>query len=203
MTSRVDVLDLGTGSGNLELKFARKVNSIVGVDYNSEALDFLKGRLKVMKIKNVKLIQADLRRLSVYALSKRKFDLIIMVDVIEHLKKSDAKMLVKTMKRLLKPKGKICIITPNYRSFWVIIERLFDKFGLVPHLDGQQHLAKYDSVSLPHLFAAYGFGCDSIRSFNFVSWLFPNKTVSEILSKIELASKMKFGNLLWGVFSIN
>lgn len=198
-----DILDLGTGSGNLELIYGDKVKSIVGVDYNPEALGFLKSELEARKIKNVKLVKADLRTLRLSDLGNKKFDLIIMVDVLEHLKLNYALRLVGLMKKLLRSNGKVCIVTPNYKSPWVIIEKIFDKFGLVPHLDGEQHLAKYDSVSLPQLFAVYGFKCISIRSFNFISWLFPNQKVSETLAKFELASKINFGNLLWGIFSIN
>src|SRR5260221_5594765 len=54
------LLDLGTGSGNLELKFANRLNKIVGVDYNDEALSFLSKELKRRKIKNVKLIYHDI-----------------------------------------------------------------------------------------------------------------------------------------------
>ena len=175
----------------------------MGVDYNPEALGFLKSELEAREIKNVRLVKADLRTLRFSDLGNKKFDLIIAVDVIEHLKLSYASRLVGLMKKLLRPNGKVCIVTPNYKSPWVIIEKIFGKFGLVPHLDGEQHLAKYDSVSLPLLFAVHGFKCISIRSFNFVSWLFPTRGMSEALAKIELRSKINFGNLLWGVFSIN
>ena len=40
------VLDLGAGSGNLELKFAHLVKKITAIDYNDEAVSFLKNKLK-------------------------------------------------------------------------------------------------------------------------------------------------------------
>ena len=39
---KMDVLDLGTGSGNFELLYSRSVKHIYGIDYNDEALLFLK-----------------------------------------------------------------------------------------------------------------------------------------------------------------
>jgi len=40
------VLDLGTGSGNFELAYAKKLKKIVGVDYNDKLLAFLKNKLR-------------------------------------------------------------------------------------------------------------------------------------------------------------
>jgi len=76
------ILDIGPGSGNFEFMFAKKVKEIVAIDYNDEAVDFLKRKIKEKKIKNVKVQVGDVRKLGKV---QRKFDIIIMVDVIEHL----------------------------------------------------------------------------------------------------------------------
>jgi len=40
------VLDLGTGSGNFEMLFSSLFKTIIGVDYNNEALSFFKISIK-------------------------------------------------------------------------------------------------------------------------------------------------------------
>lgn len=199
---KMRVLDLGTGSGNFELEFANKTRSIVGVDYNDEAISFLRKKINLLGIKNVKLIKSDIRKLKEIKISG-KFDLVILVDVIEHIRSTEAGQLVKQITEYLNPNGKVCVITPNYNSPWLAIEPIFDFFKLVPHLKGEQHLAKYDPDSLRKLFEKNKYTVVEINSFNLFSWLIPNELLAKKFSRIELKSGMKFGSLVWGVFNFS
>jgi 2-polyprenyl-3-methyl-5-hydroxy-6-metoxy-1,4-benzoquinol methylase len=194
------ILDLGTGSGNLELEFATLVKEIVGVDYNDEALVFLKARLSEEKIANVKLRQADIRKIDRQKLLG-KFDVVVMVDVIEHISKRDGEKLVRQLYRLIKPGGSACIITPNYKPTWIALETLLDKVSAVPKLTGEQHLAKYDPASLRAMFEVTGFKTDRLTTFNTVSWLVPGQSLSTAVCKAELAAAFGWGNLVLGVFT--
>lgn len=193
------ILDLGTGSGNLELEFADRVKEIVGVDYNDQALDFLQARLVEQKIDNVKLRQADIRTI-VRQKGLGKFDVAVMVDVIEHVSKPDGKKLVGNLIKHLKPGGSACIITPNYKPSWMMLETLLDKVSAVPKLAGEQHLAKYDPASLRAMFEAAGFETGKLTTFNTVSWLVPGQSLSAAVCKAELATGFGWGNLVVGVF---
>src|SRR5260221_1636863 len=190
------LLDLGTGSGNLELTFSSKLNKIVGVDYNDEALKFLKSQLTKRKIKNVKLVQADI--LNPSKLSKLgKFDMVIMVDVIEHLEAKKGTELIKSFKKLLNKNGKVVIITPNYSSLWPLIESFMDRFTPgIPHLDGVQHVTKFNEENLRKIFKKNG-GYKMVKSstFNSFAYLIPGKKISECLTKLELDLALPFGNL--------
>lgn len=193
------VLDLGPGSGNFELQFARKLNKITGVDYNDKALAFLKKKLKTNKISNVKLINSDIRDISEKTISG-KFDLIISVDVIEHVKLSEGDILIKKLKKFLKPNGYICLITPNYKSTWPIIEKIFDLFHLSPHMDNEQHVAKFNKENINKLITKNGYNLIYIKSFNFFFFLPVNKYISSKICGLELQSKITFGNLLVTLF---
>lgn len=195
LTGARSVLDLGTGSGNFELIFAKKLDYITGVDYNNEAINFLRSKLRRKKIRNVKLICEN-----VLTLSKRKipekFDLIISVDVIEHLKKKDAKIFIKSLKKFLNSLGTVCIVTPNYKSPWVIIEKVLDRFTSIPNMENEQHLTKFDKESLERLFKMNGYETTFSKSFNLVSFLPPGKKFASFLCKLELFFGITFGNLL-------
>ncbi len=199
LTKAKTVLDLGTGSGNFELKFAKKLDKIVGVDYNDEAIAFLKTKLHENKINNVKLIVNDLKEIEKIG-HLPKFDLILMVDVIEHLRITDAEGLVLKLKGLLKSGGEICIITPNYKSPWLLIENILDVFTILPHFEGEQHLAKYYKQNLENLFAKAGFKPVFFSSFNLFSFVFFNKPIAGLLSRLEIALKLPFGNLIVYLF---
>lgn len=192
------VLNLGPGSGNLELSFAKKVKEIIAVDYHNEALIFLNSKLKENKITNTKLINDDIR--SIEVADYGKFDIIFMIDVIEHIKIKDALKLVRKFKQMTKKGGSVCIITPNYNSPWIFIEKMLDRLTIVPHFDGEQHLAKYHPKSLRLLFERNGFKTENISTFNLFSYIFPLNFLSSLLCKIEITSGFKYGNLVVGTF---
>lgn len=193
------VLDLGPGSGNFELSFAKKVKHITAVDYHKEALNFLKQKTKNEGITNITTIHCDIRSLGSLK-SLKKFDVILMIDVIEHIQQSEADKLIRVFKKLLTKNGKIGIITPNYHSLWFYIEKFLDLFTIVPHFDGAQHLAQYYPKNLEMLFKKNGFKTVAIKSFNTFSFFVPSKMLASLLCKLELLSSITFGNLLFGIF---
>lgn len=199
LNEKVCLLDLGVGSGNFELLFAGKLKSITGVDYHKEALDFLDSKLKEAHIKNVRLIHSDIRQLQ-NVNDIGMYDVVIMVDVIEHIRTKESAELVKLLKTIVNPGGVVCIITPNYRSLWLYIEKVLDRFTIVPHFAGQQHLAQFSSTNLAELFNSGGFTTKTITTFNLFSFIFPFRAISRLLCKFELKSRFGFGNLLLGIF---
>jgi len=37
----------------------------------------------------------------------------------------------------------LLIVTPNYKSIWIIVEKVLDRFSLTPNMGNHQHLSKY------------------------------------------------------------
>lgn len=199
-SKNMNVLDLGTGSGNFEIIFNKRVRKIVGVDYNNEALLFLNSYLTRHNIKNVNLLQADIRKLT-RSKNLPKFDLITIIDVIEHLDDSDSNKVVRSLRKLLRKGGKVCVITPNYRSLWVVIEWVLDKTNIVPKFAEAQHLSHHYRENLEKVFKNSGFNVDKIGSFNLFSFMIPNNKISRLFCSAELNFPLMFGNLIAGVFS--
>lgn len=193
------ILDLGCGSGNFELFFSNQVKEIVALDYNDQALEFLNSELKKRQIQNVKLINSDIKEIN--RIKTDKFDLILIIDVIEHLPAKTVQNLIRYLPKLLKPKGKLVVITPNYKSPWVFIEMILDKISIVPTLGHKQHMVKYYPKNLRELFLRNHYRINEIRSFNLISFIFIWSTLSTILCQFEIGSRMSFGNLLIGVFA--
>lgn len=195
LTQETRILDLGCGSGNFELRLAQAVKSILAVDYYDECLKFLKKELKKRKIANVSLLKADIRKLE-KADIKGKFDLIIMVDVIEHLKAKEAKKLMEKLKIFLADKGQICFITPNYQSLWRFAEILLDYLSLLPKMGRVQHLTKYDPQNLRQIFSQVGYRLKLLRTFNLLSFIFPNQKLASLICKLEITKNFSFGNMI-------
>ncbi len=195
------MLDLGTGSGNFELLFAHQLKKIVGVDYNDEALIFLESELTKNQIQNVQLVNQNI--LEIDKLERLgAFDMIILIDVIEHLDSKTSNKLVLSLKKLLNPHGKVVIITPNYGGIWPAIEKTVDRFTNIPHLEDIQHINKMNPSALQANFQAHNFKTINISTFNTLSFLFPGKFLSSFVCDLELKLSLPFGSLIMGVFEV-
>jgi len=200
LNKKMFVLDLGTGSGNFEMAFSKKVKKIFGVDYNDQALIFLQNYILENNLGNITLIQSDIRRL--YKIKNLpKFDLIVLIDVIEHLKIKDVRKLVRDMKNLLRINGKVLIITPNYGGLWIIIEYLLDLTGLVPKFRGKQHLTQINKSKLLSVFKTYGFSPRKFFTFNLFSFIFPVRKLSRFFCIVESKIPFPIGNLIAATFT--
>lgn len=114
------VLDVGCFNGFvLDKIMDRKLNlSLYGVDASLECVKFCKS-------KGHNVLQADLEKTLPY--DDGHFDVIIGLEVIEHL--ADTDFFIKELKRILKDNGKIILTTPNALS---LPRRVMTLFGINP-----------------------------------------------------------------------
>jgi hypothetical protein len=49
---------------------------------------------------------------------------------------------------VLCPGGRLLITTPNYRSFWPIMEWAVDRLNMAPKMAGEQHISRFHPSSL-------------------------------------------------------
>lgn len=104
------VLDVGCGTGQL-VKFLNNNGLIAyGCDNSQHAISMASSKL-VKKGSATKL-----------PFNSKAFDLITLISVIEHLKAKDAEKFLKEAKRVLKMKGYLIIVTPNYATPLRIIQ---------------------------------------------------------------------------------
>ena len=106
-STKIDVLDIGGGTGWL-LDQVRRADSrvsetaIVDIDEGAKAIAEAKGHT------------FDLCRFEEYYPGERKFDLILMLNLIEHV--VDPAAVLSKAKNLLTPGGCIWVKTPNFES---------------------------------------------------------------------------------------
>ena len=111
-TSRI--LDAGCGDGSIALRFAIAGADVVGLDKDCEFVDIARIRAREMYSKTpVLFLCADLCSCNEFMCTD--FDLIISVDVIEHV--ADATKYLKNLKEVLSNGGKIWLFTPNRFGF--------------------------------------------------------------------------------------
>lgn len=104
-------LDVGCGSSpNINYLYGDRI----GIDINEKAIEFIKGYSSAQfQIGNVMDIP----------FSNDSFDMVVCVEVLEHLYPKEVEKAMSELARVLKPKGHAILATPNYKSvLWNIIE---------------------------------------------------------------------------------
>ncbi len=120
-----DILDLGCGRGVLAEEFARKNNRVVGVDVLppeqvSPSLDqYIRENFHLAGLTTVK-----------QRLNSRKFDKVLLLDVIEHV--PDSEGMLRQCRDLLKPGGQVIVSVPNIANISVRLMLLLGRFDYMP-----------------------------------------------------------------------
>lgn len=101
----VSVLDAGCGDGRLCYELSKWINlDVTGVDYSERAIKFAKAFDN-----KTEYVVADLMTYK----SQKKFDYIILSEVIEHFIKKDIDKILKNIHKLLKKNGTLIITVPH------------------------------------------------------------------------------------------
>ena len=136
-----NILDLGCGHGAFiyYLKESGFTN-IIGVDTSPEQI----AKAKILNLPEV--IQGDLLEYLLYTVAESQ-DIVISFDIIEHFDKDELLEIVDQVFRVLKPKGKWIIHTPNGGS----------PFGGAVFFGDYTHEQSFTTKSISQLLKASGF----------------------------------------------
>lgn len=152
------LLDIGCGFG-LFLKMAKEAGfKVYGVEMEKEAVKTAQEKFGLKNIyqKNVKEI----------GFPERYFDVITLFDILEHLENPE--VILKELKKLLKPNGVLVIQSPNIESFMFKLTKEKWNWLLFPN-----HLYHFTPKSLTLLLKHSGFKIvfrktfDDISEFNY------------------------------------
>jgi 2-polyprenyl-3-methyl-5-hydroxy-6-metoxy-1,4-benzoquinol methylase len=143
-----DLLEFGAGAGTLlrDLASTGRFHSITGTDILARPGDLPP---------SVNWVQADLN--DSLALASASFDTIVSTEVIEHLENPRA--VVRELRRLLRPGGRVIITTPNQES-WRSLLSLLIKGHFVMFLESNYpaHITALVRMDLERILNEAGFG---------------------------------------------
>lgn len=91
------------------------------------------------------------------------FDVVTIVELIEHLELDVIESLLGEARRVLSPGGKIILTTPNYGGLWPLLEKMVNARAKVTYED--QHITFFKRKRLLNLFERSGFTRCSATTF--------------------------------------
>ncbi len=150
------ILEIGCGAGNLLLQAVVRDSYPVALDLSMQALTFVRSRLEeAASGPEAPCGYACIQSIGeLLPLPDSSFDCVILSEVIEHLPKPEVS--IREAGRVLRPGGRLLVTTPNYRSFWPVMEWVVDRSNKAPQMAGEQHISKFHPASLRKLLTDCG-----------------------------------------------
>lgn len=162
------ILDVGCGSGVITNYLGKTGANIMGIDGNEDAIRFAKNTF------NTPNIQYRLGLVDNLFECETPPDKIYCLEVIEHIYFEQGNEMLTNFKKLLKPGGSIFLTTPNYNSYWPVIEWAMGRFTNAARMDEMQHVAHYTKKRLIKAVEAAELELVSLSSMCFAApWVSP------------------------------
>ena len=121
INSKINVLDVGCGSGFFSNYFCQYCNKVSSLDYSNKALELTR---KITGGKT-ELICADILEQGLMENINKRFDLIFSDGLLEHFSLDKQRRILDNLYSLLNPGGRIITFVPNKWSPWQIIRPFF------------------------------------------------------------------------------
>lgn len=141
------LLEVGCGSGSMLSAMALRGWQVTGLDFDERAVG--NARSKGLTVHHGDLYSQNFR--------EGIFDAVVMSHVIEHV--PDPRALLRECLRILKPGGKLVVITP---SVWGRLHKIYRKNWFA--LDPPRHLHLFSPRSLARLINEAGFKTTRLRT---------------------------------------
>ena len=150
------LLEIGCGAGNLLLQATVAGSYPVALDLSMQALTFVRSRLQEARStpdapNGFACTQAIGESLP---FPDNTFDVILLSEVIEHLEAPQVS--IREAVRVLCRGGRLLVTTPNYRSFWPVMEWAVDRMNMAPKMAGEQHISRFHPSSLKKMLLGSG-----------------------------------------------
>lgn len=173
-----NILDFGCGWGGF-LKNLRNFKSLSGIELRKDCINYIQSNIQKVNISN------DLNTL------EKKFDVITMFHVLEHIPKQIE--ILKMLKSKLKKKGKIIIEVPHAEDFLILQDDLkeFKSFSF-----WREHLILHTHKSLKTFLLKAGFKNIKIEYYqrynlsNHIYWFSKKKPRGHYLYKNPISDKI-------------
>jgi len=183
------VLDIGCGEGGVLTPFERAGYDCTGLEYSPDRLEFARAKGS----SNIKFINGNIEEFS----GEDRFDVILMLDVIEHLSNKSAAL--DNIKGLLLPAGMVVISFPPFRSPFGGHQQVMKSFlkyipyiHLLPESIYSWLLEKIEQVNIESHFRNYKTGI-TISAFEILIHQVGFKIIKKIAYFVRPRQAFRFG----------
>ncbi|MDQ2963955.1 MAG: class I SAM-dependent methyltransferase [Pseudomonadota bacterium] len=149
------VLELGCAAGEHALRLAPLCRAVVGIDRAAAAIERATARAAAQGIINAEFLQLDAADLAPFA--NGSFDKVAAIDFVEHVDDLTLVALLREVRRVLRPAGRLAIFTPCATHY---VERLKSRNFVLRQLPG--HIAVRDAAAYQRLLPEGGFAIASL-----------------------------------------
>lgn len=174
LPTRGSVLEIGCHTGYFSAYLSQQGFDVLGIEKNQIAVD-------IAQQQNIPVLCIDIEQPEALNAIGKSFDIILLMDVLEHLVQPD--VVLQRIRNFLKPNGKVIITGPNI-TYWAIRKDLL--FGNWQYTDSgildKTHLHLYSARDWQALVTRAGY---NILSFDVAEGLLP---VEHILLKVPVVS---------------
>ena len=155
------VLDVGCASGLLGKELKQQKNChMVGIEIEERA---------ARKATNIydRVVVADIEYLETIPFSRKYFDIIVLGDVLEHLKNPEK--VLQMLREYLADNGYVLISVPNVAHWRIRLKLLFGKFNYSKYgiLD-ENHLRFYTQKTFKQMVEQCGYRVERLEGFGFL-----------------------------------
>jgi len=154
-------LDIGCGAGTLISQLpADKIS--VGVDIALTQIEYARARYQTRRHHFLNTGPS-----AALPFGENQFDVVTIIEVIEHLSLDHNKQLLGEVLRVLKSGGVLLMTTPNYASLWPLVEIIVNKCSKVSYED--QHITRFTRPRLSAMLNDLSFIEISVRPFQWIA----------------------------------
>ena len=149
---RGDVIEFGCGIGNITDYIVHDADTITGIDYVNEFVDYAKDKYKENSKVNISF--GDLMDLN-EGIRSKKYDTAILLNVLEHIE-DDGKAL-RNIGEVLKDSGKLLLLVPAMQFIYGTLDSAFGHFKRYGKKD-MAELLKNNGYKINKMFYMNGVG---------------------------------------------
>lgn len=165
--STSNVADFACGNSLLMGLIAPKVNSYIGIDFSEPFIKAANEKKERLLIKNAEFVCADINEFCQQ--HKNAFDVGFTMDFSEHVYDQEWVQILRSIRKSLKPNGKLYLHTPNAEFF---LEKMKNKNVIVKQLSG--HVAVRTPEHNVALLREAGFNVAKV-------WLIPHYNIFRLV----------------------